>query len=71
MQKVIDDLLQLPYWIIDILPEQVPKDGLGQYFAVEKRLQGQDCPRYFDWRQDRGRIKLSLPFISEKTWREQ
>ena len=36
MQKTIDDLLQLPYWIIDILPEQVPKDSPGQYFAVEK-----------------------------------
>ena len=36
MQKTIDDLLQLPYWIIDILPEQVSKDSPGQYFAVEK-----------------------------------
>ena len=33
--KTIDELLQSPYWIIDILPAQVPKDSPGQYFAVE------------------------------------
>ena len=33
---LIDELLQKPYWIIDILPEQVAKDSPGQYFAVEK-----------------------------------
>ena len=31
----IEELLQTPYWIIDILPMQVPKDSAGQYFAVE------------------------------------
>lgn len=35
MKKSIDELLQTPCWIIDILPEQVPKDSPGQYFAVE------------------------------------
>ena len=34
--KSIDQLLQTPYWIIDILPKQVPKDSPGQYFAVER-----------------------------------
>ena len=33
--KNIDELLQSPYWIIDILPAQVPEDSPGQYFAVE------------------------------------
>ncbi|MBR3126323.1 MAG: hypothetical protein IKF42_13005 [Mogibacterium sp.] len=33
---MIDELLQKPYWIIDILPEQVPADSLGQYFEIEK-----------------------------------
>lgn len=28
-------MLEKPYWIIDILPKQVPKDSPGQYFAVE------------------------------------
>ena len=32
----IERLLQAPYWVVDILPEQVPKDSPGQYFAVEK-----------------------------------
>lgn len=31
----IEELLKKPYWIIDILPKQVPKDSPGQYFAVE------------------------------------
>ncbi len=31
----IEELLEKPYWIIDILPKQVPKDGPGQYFAIE------------------------------------
>ena len=35
MKKTIDELLQTEYWIIDILPVQVPKDSPGQYFAVE------------------------------------
>ena len=41
MKKTIEELLQCPYWIIDILPAQVPSDNPGQYFAVEKYfLQG-------------------------------
>lgn len=31
----IEELLNTPYWIIDILPYQVPKDSPGQYFAIE------------------------------------
>jgi len=36
MKNTIDELLETPYWIIDILPGQVPKDSPGQYFAVEE-----------------------------------
>ena len=32
----IENLLESPYVIIDILPEQVPADSGGQYFAVEE-----------------------------------
>lgn len=32
----IDEYLDRPYWIIDILPKQVPQDAGGQYFAVER-----------------------------------
>ena len=35
---MIDELLQKPYWIVDILPVRVEKDSKGQYFAVEKYL---------------------------------
>ncbi len=31
-----DELIQKPYWIIDILPEHVPENGPGQYFEIEK-----------------------------------
>ena len=41
MKKTVEELLQCPYWIIDILPSQVPADSPGQYFAVENYfLQG-------------------------------
>ena len=33
---LMGDLLEGPYWIVDILPEQVPADADGQYFAVER-----------------------------------
>lgn len=36
MNMTIDELLETPYWIIDILPKQVSKDSPGQYFAVEE-----------------------------------
>ena len=34
--RTIEELLQTQYWIIDILPKQVPAYSPGQYFAVEK-----------------------------------
>ena len=41
MKKTVEELLQCPYWIVDILPAQVPKDSPGQYFVVEEYfLQG-------------------------------
>lgn len=41
MKKTIEELLSCPYWIIDILPSQVPEGSPGQYFTVEKYfLQG-------------------------------
>lgn len=33
---IIDELLEKPYWIIDILPKQVPRLSPGQYGAVEQ-----------------------------------
>ena len=34
--QLMGDLLEGPYWIMDVLPEQVPADAGGQYFAVER-----------------------------------
>ena len=33
---MIEALLNKPYWVIDILPGQVPEDSAGQYFAIEQ-----------------------------------
>ena len=32
---MIEELLEKPYWVIDILPERVPEKGGGQFFTVE------------------------------------
>ena len=32
----IEGYLNKPYWVIDILPKQVPADSKGQYFRIEK-----------------------------------
>ena len=34
--ELMGELLEGPYWIVDILPEQVPANAGGQYFAVER-----------------------------------
>ena len=31
-----ETLLNKPYWVIDFLPEQVPENSPGQYFAIER-----------------------------------
>ncbi|MBR3004481.1 MAG: hypothetical protein IKH67_05375 [Lachnospiraceae bacterium] len=36
------ELLNKPYWIVDILPARVPKDSEGQYFAVERFMRQPD-----------------------------
>ena len=32
----IENLLSKPYWLIDVLPKQVPAESAGQYFKVER-----------------------------------
>ena len=34
----VDDLLCGPYWVIDLLPTQVPSGEAGQFFEVERFL---------------------------------
>ena len=33
---IIENLLSKPYWLIDVLPKQVPAGSAGQYFKVER-----------------------------------
>ena len=35
-ESQIEALLESPYWVVDVLPKQVPQDAGGQYFAIEK-----------------------------------
>ncbi len=39
-ERPAEDYMKGPYWLIDILPEQVPTAGGGNYFAVERYLRG-------------------------------
>ena len=48
MTEKIEELLQTPYWIVDIFPKQVPKDSPGQYFEIEKYLREAGILEYFD-----------------------
>ena len=36
LNMTIEEYLNKPYWVIDILPKQVPADSKGQYFKIEK-----------------------------------
>lgn len=36
LEALVEELLEAPYFVADILPERVSKDAEGQYFAVEK-----------------------------------
>ena len=33
---IIEPLLEKPYWLIDVLPKQVPAGSTGQYFNAER-----------------------------------
>ena len=41
---IVERLLEGHYWVIDMLPMQVPQDSAGQFFAVEKYYR--EGPRY-------------------------
>ena len=51
---VIESLLSKPYWLIDVLPKQVPAGSAGQYFKAE---------RYFLSRRDEISRKFALILI--------
>jgi hypothetical protein len=36
LEKTVERLLEAPYWVIDMLPMQVPQGNKGQFFAVEQ-----------------------------------
>lgn len=34
--EIVEQLLETPYWVIDMMPKQVPQESRGQFFAVER-----------------------------------
>ncbi len=51
-------LLEGPFWIVDILPEQVSADAAGQYFAVERYFRQR--PRIVPLRRKYAELLLRL-----------
>ena len=35
---IVEELLEGPCWVVDVLPRQVPSESAGQFFAVERHL---------------------------------
>ena len=58
MKRTIEELLQMPYWIVDILPKQVPANSPGQYFAVEEYYLAE--PRFAEIKQKHINLILKL-----------
>ena len=58
MRKTIEELFELPYWIVDVLPEQVKADSAGQYFAVERYYR--ETPRITEIKKRHADLVLKL-----------
>ena len=58
MRKTIEELLETPYWIVDVLPEQVKADSPGQYFAIERYYRAE--PRITEIRKRYADLVLKL-----------
>ena len=57
-QEKIEEMLEKPYWIVDILPERVPADSPGRYFDVEQYCL--DEPRVTELRRKQLGVLLKL-----------
>ena len=58
VNAIVEALLEKPYRVIDILPEQVPENAPGRYFAVERYYL--EPSRYGDIRKRFAEIVLKL-----------
>ena len=58
IHKNVEELLEKPYQVIDILPEQVPAETPGRYFAVERYYL--EPSRYTDIRKRFADIVIKL-----------
>ena len=58
IRKKVEELLEKPYRVIDILPERVPAEAPGRYFAVERYYL--EPARYADIRKRFADIVIKL-----------
>jgi hypothetical protein len=58
MKRSVEELLEMPYWIADILPEQVKSNSAGQYFSVERYLMRE--PRRTEIKRRHAELVLKL-----------
>ena len=58
MRKTIEELLEMPYRIIDILPERVKENSPGQYFAIERYYR--ETPRITEIKKRHADLVLKL-----------
>ena len=58
IREKVEELLEKPYRVIDILPEQVPAETPGRYFAVERYYL--EPARYADIRKRFADIVIKL-----------
>ncbi len=58
VQARIESLLLEPYFVIDLLPMQVPKEDAARFFAVERYLLSE--PNIFIFRKKRADLLLKL-----------
>lgn len=65
---LIEALLDRPSWIIDILPERVPAESRGHYFAVEQYFLEPERIRGIHLRQAELLLKLNCYFRMSVSW---
>ncbi len=70
----IGEMLEAPYWILDILPERVKEDAAGQYFRVDRYFRQKERRSILHRRQAELLLRLNcywdmtVSFDFCKTW---
>ena len=68
--RIVNELLENQYYVIDFLPRQVPKDADGQFFKIESYLLNNDQRYGLRDRLIRTILKLMCYYRVSVHWRE-